>query len=149
LNLPFSVSKKLFDVAWGLTFVDAGRLFPASPMVDHSMKDSGVKVRDAISAHSDTITTFEQLLRDEIYGCVDSLLSSFEDALQNFALKAGQQVPVAIPNEFRNVVANTMILKPDTRIILPTPFLMQHFMHSFGGTRVKISVVMICMIARI
>jgi hypothetical protein len=137
LKLPATLSAKALDFAWGLSFVDAAQFHTPAPLVDHSMTASGILVRDAIDEHSNTLTTFQKLLRDEIYGSVDAFLPSLVNAFSNYRMLAAPETPVSVPVVFRNVVSNSIILKPEACQILRTAYLNAAFHALFRWNKSK------------
>ncbi len=130
-----SASNSLLNFTWNLTFLQISQLLPSADQIDLSFKSAANMINE--EKNKQKLPHFEQLLRDEIYGSVDAFLPAIEAAYADFLGSMNQVSPVKLSKEFRNVIANCIILKPELRKIMPTIFVNASFHSLFRQNKAQ------------
>jgi hypothetical protein len=113
------------DTAWSLSLHDvilaaSDRQWPEDLDLFHART-----AEDLNSSRHDfekNLTTFEQLLRDEIYGSAHALARALTGAYSRFTDSKHSVKYTSVPENLIRLIANATILKRDVRILHPTLF---------------------------
>jgi hypothetical protein len=120
--LAKNINDELFAFTWSLTFIDIANILPNSDLLDLSFDATAQMLNNETDDNQHQLTTFEQLLRDEIYGSVDAFLPSITAGYSTYCSFHGQPSPSKLPKETKTVLANCLILKPEIQRVMPTIF---------------------------
>lgn len=123
------------NIAWNATFVDLGAVLPLTAETDTTFADLATSNNRGKEDALTTLTTFKQLLIDELYGTTEASSSSILIALNDFYEQCGQPPHALLPTEYFRFFANCLHLKSDMKHVLPTIYISAAFHVLFRWNR--------------